>query len=204
MAWERCRYRGNKVWILVDEAGQATLDDRGHAQLRYKPDDDRTYTVRPAEIRPLEASPGEVSPDEVSPDDAPPPRKRPPIEAWIHAGEPTPDGWVGIGILLAWRDRRRELSQRLPAASDDEIAVGAVLHAIRAIRKPTWPVRIRIAAAERLEAIRSGAGTVPPECGEALRLAAGSFTDLELLQLPTPAPPDAVHAERLAHGAHTR
>ena len=194
MAWERRSYRGNKVWILVDEGGQATLDDRGHAQLRYKPDDDRTYTVRPAEVRPLEASPN----------DAPPPRKKPPIEAWVHTGERTPDGWVGIGILLAWRDRKRELTQRLPAASDDEVSVGAVLEAIRAIRKPTWPVRIRIAAAERLEAIRTGAGTAPPECGEALRLAAGSFTDLEFLPLPTPAPPEAVHAERLAHGAHTR
>ena len=71
MAWERRSYRGNKVWILVDEAGEATLDERGHAQLRYKPEDDRTYTVRPAEVRPLETSP----------DAPPPPRKKPPTQS---------------------------------------------------------------------------------------------------------------------------
>ena len=194
MAWERRSYRGNKVWILVDEAGEATLDERGHAQLRYKPEDDRTYTVRPAEVRPLETSP----------DAPPPPRKKPPIEAWIHTGYPTPEGRIGVGILLVWRDRRRELTVRLPAASEDEVAVGAVLEALRAIRQPAWPVRIRIAAAERVEAIRAGAGTVPPACGEALRLAAEAFADLELLQPPSPPPPDAEHAERLSHDGTTR
>ena len=194
MAWDRRSYRGTKVWILVDETGQATLDDRGHAQLRYKPEDDRTYTVRPTEVRSLEAGP----------DDRPPAPKKPPIEAWVHAGPPTRDGWVGVGILLVWRDRRRELTQRLPAASDDEIAVAAVLDALRAIRKPAWPVRIRLARVERLEAIRAGAGTVPPACGEALRRTAESFADLEFLPAPTPAPPEAERAEQLAHDAHTR
>lgn len=192
MAWERCWYRSNKVWILVDEAGQAELDDRGHAQLRYKPDDDRTYTVRPAEIRPLEA--GAAPPP-------PPPPTRPPIEAWVHV-EPNPEqGWVAVGVLLAWRDRKREVAKRLPAASDDEIAVAAALVALGVVRKPAWPVRVHAAAADRLQAIHDGAGTDPPECGESLRQGTASFEDLSFLALPTPTPTDAEHAARIAHAA---
>ncbi len=194
VAWERRSYRGHKVWILVDEAGRATLDDRGHAQLRYKPDDDRTYTVRPAEVRPLETDPPGT----------PPPRAQPPIEAWIHTGTPGPDGRVGVGILLCWRDRRREITRRLPSAGEDEIAVGAAIDALRAVRKPAWPVRLHVAGAERLEAVRAGAGTVPPACGEALRRTAATFADLGFLPLPSPTPPEAERAERLADDAHTR
>lgn len=194
MAWERRRYRGNKVWILFDEGGRPTLDERGHAQLRYKPEDDRTYTVRLEEIRPLEHGP----------EDAPPPRTRPPIEVWVHIGPPGSDGRVGVGILLSWRDRRRELTARLPAASDDELAVGAVLTALGAVRKPTWPVRVLTSAAERLEVIRAGAGTEPEACGEALRHAAEGFADLAFRPVPSPAPPEAAHAARLAEDAPSR
>jgi hypothetical protein len=194
VAWERRFYRGNKAWILVDEAGKATLDERGHAQLRYKPEDDRTYTVRPEEVRLLEAGPEDPEPGE-------PTRTKPPIEAWIHVGGPGPDGRLGIGILLVWRERRREISRRLPAASEDEVVVGAVLEGLGAIRRPAWPVRVRCAAATRLEAIHAGAGTVPPACGEALRSAAEAFADLQFLPPPVPASPDAERAARLAQSA---
>ena len=198
MAWERHWYRGNKVWILLDEAGRATLDDRGHAQLRYKPEDERTYTVRPAEIRPIDAGP------DAGPDAASPPRKRPPIEVWVHTAPPNPDGQIGVGILLCWRDRRREITQQLPAASEDEIAVGAVLAALRAIRKPEWPVYVHHTAGERLEAIRGGAGTAPPACGDALREATSGFAELAIRTTATPAPSEAEHAARLAHDALLR
>src|SRR5262245_20447033 len=50
MPWVRRRYRTNKVWIEVDDDGAYVLDERGLARLRYKPEDDRTYSVKPREV----------------------------------------------------------------------------------------------------------------------------------------------------------
>lgn len=57
MPWVRRRYRGNKVWVETDAAEAYVLDERGLAHLRYKPDDDRTYSVRPKELSPVEDAP---------------------------------------------------------------------------------------------------------------------------------------------------
>jgi ribonuclease HI len=76
MPWARRRYRGNKAWVEVDDAGALVLDARGLARLRYKVDDDeRTYSVRPAE---LDAVPDEDAVPAGPPADAgtPRPRKR--------------------------------------------------------------------------------------------------------------------------------
>ena len=53
MPWVRRRYRKNKVDVEVDAADALMLDERGFAHVRYKPDDDRTYTAKPAEIGPV-------------------------------------------------------------------------------------------------------------------------------------------------------
>jgi ribonuclease HI len=57
MPWVRRRYRGNKVWVETDAAEAYVLDERGLAHLRYKPEDDRTYSVRPKELTPVEDAP---------------------------------------------------------------------------------------------------------------------------------------------------
>ena len=191
VAWERRWYRGHKVWILLDEAGQPDLDDRGHAQLRYKPDDDRTYTVRPAEIRALEAD-GEP----------PPARTKPPVEAWVHVESSAPGSTPTVGILLRWRGRTREITRPMPASGGDERAVAAALEALAAIRRPDWPVRVHIEEASRLEAIQAGAGTDPPECGDALRQMTDRFADLAFIPI-APATDEAERCRRLAQGDDT-
>lgn len=187
VAWERRRYRGHKVWILVDEAGEFVLDERGHAQLRYKPEDERTYTVRPAEIRALE-------------EDGVPAVGPSAIQVWACAEGPDERGAAGVGVLLRWRDRTREIKRRIRAAAGDDVLVRTTLAALGAIRRPDLPVRLRIAGAERLEALLSGATASPPAAGEALLQWARRFPDLVILS-----PPDrdehAERARRLARGA---
>lgn len=73
MPWVRRRYRGNKVWVETDERGDLVLDGRGLARLRYKPEDDRTYSVRPSQVLALEgiADPPAAPPAEAA-DEVPP------------------------------------------------------------------------------------------------------------------------------------
>lgn len=82
MPWERRRYRKNKVWIHVDSQRTPVLDGRGLASLRYKVDDERTYTVRPDELGRL------ATPEDLV--DAPDPEPREPATAGGSRGERRP------------------------------------------------------------------------------------------------------------------
>ena len=126
MPWVRHRYRGNKVWIDVDDGGKPVLDDRGLACLRYKPEDERTYSVKPGEVHPLE--------DETENGET--------IRAYTDgasSGNPGPGGW---GVVLQWRDKRRELSGGLGRTTNNVAELMAVDRALAAIRRPNLPVRI--------------------------------------------------------------
>ena len=190
MAWERRRYRGHKVWILVDEAGGVALDERGLGRLRYKPpqgeeedESNRTYTVQPTEIHALETSGARTETATI-----------PPIEIWVHVDGPDPDGATGIGIVLQWGDRRREIARSLTAADAEEARVAAVLEALGAVRKPTWPVRIRIHGARSLEGDVRAEGPTPQAAVAALRRGAERFADLAFEPVEDPPGPLATTA----------
>ncbi len=129
MTWERRRYRGNKAWVEVDDSGALVLDERGLAQLRYKPDDERTYTVRPEEVHSLE-------------DEAPPPGDEG-ITVFTDGASSGNPGPAGLGVVLLWKGRRREIREFLGTATNNEAELRAVLVALQAIRRPELPVEIR-------------------------------------------------------------
>lgn len=109
MPWVRRRYRGNKVWVETDAAEAYVLDERGLAHLRYKPEDDRTYSVRPKELSlvddapppPATAPAAETAPGEPAPAAAP--RRRAPRAAagrTIEAVAPTDPDDLDVPALL--------------------------------------------------------------------------------------------------------
>jgi hypothetical protein len=158
MTWVRRRYRGNKVWVLVDEAEHAVLDDRGLASLRYKPDDERTYTIRASEIAPVGAEP---------PDDT--------IHAWVAlAAEPD-----RVGAVLGWRDQRREISRALDEGlTAEDPVVRALVLVLGEIRRKDLPVRLHVEGADVLERrARTGPGYVL-----ALATAVARFADLAFVE----------------------
>jgi ribonuclease HI len=150
MPWMRYRYRGNKVWIRVDPAGTPHTDDRGLASLRYKPEDERTYSVRLGELaqldppEPMQAEAPAAGAAE-APGSAPGAPPSPPRDAIIvytdgaSSGNPGP---AGIGVVLSWQGRTREFGRPIGTASNNEAELRAVLEALRAIRRPSLPVII--------------------------------------------------------------
>ncbi len=153
MPWMRYRYRGNKVWIRVDPAGAPHTDDRGLASLRYKPEDDRTYSVRPGELKRLD--PPEPMQDETPADapaespggpgaapGAPPDAPSDAIVVYTDGASSGNPGPAGIGVVLAWQGRSRQFGRPIGTASNNEAELRAVLEALRAIRRPSLPVII--------------------------------------------------------------
>lgn len=137
MPWERRRYRGNKAWVEVDERGAPLLDERGLAHLRYKPDDERTYTVRPAEVLPLDAP----APEQAGPA-APGGETEEPIRIYTDGASSGNPGPAGLGVVLLWRGRRREIRRYLAEATNNVAELRAVLEALEAVRRPELPVRL--------------------------------------------------------------
>ena len=140
MPWERRRYRRNKVWVEVDEHGAPALDDRGLASLRYKPDDSRTYSVRPDDLSAVEAEPAPAAEE-----GAPEPEAAPPEGIVIYtdgasSGNPGP---AGLGAVLLWRDKRREIQRFLGEATNNQAELEAVLAGLRAVKRPQLAVEIR-------------------------------------------------------------
>lgn len=180
MGWDRRRYRGNKVYIEVDDGtGAPVLDDRGLAKLRYKPEDPRTYTVRPSEVVPLDADGAgaesapprpprsrkkTASPDtagtppsgatEARPHDAPedavdeevgddvPALAGLAIHAYTDGASSGNPGPSGAGVVLIFREKRKEISLYLGDTTNNVAELTAVLEALRRIKRRELPVRV--------------------------------------------------------------
>ena len=156
MAWERRRYRKNKVWIRVDEHGRPELDERKLAALRYKPVDDRTYSVRPDEVLPLveaagdrrqaqapsakSALPGESLSPPPTPDAPTDSAELDAIRIYTDGASSGNPGPAGLGAVLLWRGRRREIQRYLGRATNNEAELSAVLAALEAVRRPDLTV----------------------------------------------------------------
>lgn len=201
MPWERRRYRRNKVWVEVDEHGAPVLDERGLASLRYKPDDERTYTVRPDEIGPVPAEPVDEAPSDASPTPAPDASEG--IVIYTDGASSGNPGPAGLGVLLLWRDRRREIQRFLGTATNNQAELEAVLAALRAVKKPDLPVAVHtdseyvIGVLTQGHKVKANAALVAEIQSEMARFAALSF-----VKVPAHAGvPGNERADRLARDA---
>ena len=200
MAWERRRYRKNKVWIRVDERGAPVLDERKLAALRYKPEDERTYSVRPDEVLPLtEAAPAEEPPAA----EAPEPTGGDAIQIYTDGASSGNPGPAGLGVVLLWRGRRREIQRYLGEATNNEAELAAVLAALEAVRRPELPVVLHTDS-EYVIGVLAGGHRVKANREQVARIQAEMerFASLRFVKVPAHAGvPENERADRLATDA---
>jgi ribonuclease HI len=215
MPWERRRYRKNKVWIQVTEAGDPVLDGRGLAALRYKVDDDRTYSVRPSEVHPLDApeprvpDPAAAPPTSTSEPAAPVAPPGPPEGAIVihtdgaSSGNPGP---AGLGVVLVWQDRRREISEPLGETTNNVAELSAILEGLRAVKRPELPVRLHTDSAYAIGVLVEGHRVRKNvELVREIRREMARFDDLVLVKVPAHSGvPENERADRLARSAQRR
>ncbi|MDA1194330.1 MAG: ribonuclease HI [Planctomycetota bacterium] len=210
MPWERRTYRQNKVWVEVDSHGQAVLDERGLASLRYRPDDSRTYSVRPEELGALVGAP-EAVPEAVPEEglyaapaaELPPPPHEDAIV--IHtdgacSGNPGP---AGLGVVLTWHGRRREIQRHLGSSTNNEAELAAVLAGLEAVRRPDLRVEIRTDSTYVIGMLTQGHKAKKNiALVERIRTEMARFADLHFIKVPAHAGvPDNERADRLARDA---
>lgn len=206
--WERHRYRGNKVWIRVDDAGGPLLDDRGLAQLRYSPDDERTYSVKPGELERLEVPEARVADSDPPVEDRVDAPSAPASEGdAIHiytdgasSGNPGP---AGLGVVLLWHDHRREIRRYLGETTNNVAELEAVLDALRAVKRPDLPVRLHTDSRYVIGVLVEGHRVrANQDLVAAIQAEMGRFADLQLIKVPAHAGvPENERADALARSA---
>ena len=171
MAQVRKIYRGCKVWADADEAGQLVVE-RGLVKVRYRREDAASYSARQDEVgdvppeapRPEGAAEGgEGAAADGASATSPKPRaprkkaaraaKKPAAKGGaagagdvlvIYAdgscfGNPGP---AGIGVLLEWKGKTKELSEYLGEGTNNIAELTAIERALQEVKNRRLPVRV--------------------------------------------------------------
>jgi ribonuclease HI len=145
-AWVRMRFKKNKVWVEADAAGRPLQMD-GRVRIKYQLDQPHEYRVKHHDLRCLEEVPAE---DPQTPLGRPAGRAKPPSDppadriVHIHtdgasSGNPGP---AGIGVVLQYGSRRREISEYIGAATNNIAELLAIQKGLAAVRNRRLPVRV--------------------------------------------------------------
>ncbi len=143
------RFKGNKVYVQVGGDGRPAEKD-GKVRICYRHDDTREYSAAAARIRAL---------DDLTVDQGD--QRRPAAPTAVREPGPAPDpnladleaivvytdgacsgnpGPAGIGALLRYQGREREISESIGTATNNIAELKAVQAALAAIRNRQMPV----------------------------------------------------------------
>ncbi|MEW5908334.1 MAG: ribonuclease H [Thermodesulfobacteriota bacterium] len=151
--WKRAIFKKHKVWVAHGTSG-APLIKAGKVRIKYQLDQEHEYWVHPIGISPI---PHEGAPSEDT--DSPDPnivRNRYPSglkgkektesEEAIHiyadgasSGNPGP---AGIGVLIRYKDREKEISKSLGTATNNVAELEAIKAGLLSLTSFTKPVRV--------------------------------------------------------------
>jgi ribonuclease HI len=141
--WARMRFKKNKVWVAVEDDGRPEIVE-GRARIRYRREEEREYRVNPENLSPLDAP-------ESEPEKRPAPRKPAAAAPTVDdrtlviytdgasSGNPGP---AGIGVVLQWGGREREISRYIGTATNNIAELEAIRTALAAVKNPRLPIVI--------------------------------------------------------------
>ncbi|HEY0706672.1 MAG TPA: ribonuclease H [Polyangia bacterium] len=135
MSWIKMSFKGQQVFVHADDAGRPILDPEGRAEMKYRESDSRSY--RPALVNLGKAAAGAVSARPSNGGAAPkrkPAAKRPPPgpastatqHVWTDGACTGNPGPMGIGVLVLWDEKRRELSEFLGVGTNNIAELTAI------------------------------------------------------------------------------
>ena len=149
--WKRMMFKGHKVWLSVDDHQKPVVRDN-KILIKYQLDQDYEYWVPAESVKPIDPAqlkkkPGRKTPRPLSspgrvPDNL---QERLPANTIIaytdgaSSGNPGP---AGIGIVLRFGSREKEISRYIGIATNNVAELTAIEAALRAIRTTKLPVRL--------------------------------------------------------------
>ncbi len=149
--WLRMQFKNNKVWVAVGKDGRPAIEN-GKVLIKYRLDQDYQYRVNPANLRPLDAVrvSGEIGAKPSSPTDRTCPDGSDAQEFdsgrvvriftdGASSGNPGPSG---IGVVLEYGDRTKEISKYIGQATNNIAELEAIRAGLLELKVKRFPVRI--------------------------------------------------------------
>jgi len=138
--WQRMRFKKNKIWLAVDNAGRP-LEKDGKVLIKYQLDQPHEYWVRANNIRPIDADTMEAEMPEKTPGVAQAGGQK---EVCVFtdgasSGNPGPSG---IGVVLRFGKHEKEISEYIGMATNNVAELKAIQAGLSALKNRNLPVRI--------------------------------------------------------------
>ncbi|MCF8067567.1 MAG: ribonuclease HI [Desulfobacterales bacterium] len=151
----RMRFNKNKVWVATGPDGKPDVQN-GKVLIKYQLNQDHEYWIHEKSITPLPDDKTESGVASVKGTAPKVPKKKtpPPVET---DDEPVPDNAVliytdgassgnpgpsGIGVMLRFGDREKEISKFIGEATNNIAELEAIREGLLALRKKNIPVRV--------------------------------------------------------------
>lgn len=146
--WKRMSFKRNKVWAQTDDLGNLQVQN-GKVLIKYNLDQDYEYRVKPESLAPEDqALPAKPKIDKKAQAKVKKlkPTKLDPNENYIKiytdgasSGNPGP---AGIGVLLIFGDKTKQISQYIGKATNNIAELTAIKTALEQLKRTDLPVRI--------------------------------------------------------------
>ena len=205
MALARKLYRHCKVWAEVDEAGRL-VDRNGLVQIRYRKDDEQTYSAKVAEVSELDESSAQRPDASVARtrDAEGGQRGRARGSARRRAGRTGAaaagsgeavvihtdgscfgnPGPAGIGVLLEWKGATKEISRYLGEGTNNIAELTAIRVALEQVKNRRLPVRVHTDSAYAIGVLSEGwRVNENRELVASIQALMREFTDLRLIKV---------------------
>lgn len=152
--WKRMSFKGNKVWVAVDDGGELAVEN-GKVLIKYNINQDYEYKVHPDSLKPAdpenlvpkgkknhkkETSSSTMTVVEQSREESH--HEEGVIHAFTDGASSGNPGPSGIGVLLRFGNHEREISRYIGQGTNNIAELEAIRVALSEIKKPDMPVRI--------------------------------------------------------------
>ena len=138
--WKRMRFKKNKVWLAVDNAGKP-LEENGKVLIKYQLDQPHEYWVRTNNIRPIEADTIEITmPEKITRVAQAGNQKA--VRIFTDGASSGNPGPSGIGVVLRFGKHEKEISEYIGVATNNIAELKAIQAGLSAVKNRNVPVQI--------------------------------------------------------------
>jgi ribonuclease HI len=133
MTWSRMSFKGQTVWVCVDDGGRPVLDSEGRAEMKYRESDTRTYRPSPQNLGPASANAAEGAKSSARPGPEKPRKEKSAhressetVHVWTDGACSGNPGPMGIGIVVVAGGRRKEHGEYLGKGTNNIAELTAI------------------------------------------------------------------------------
>lgn len=149
--WKRMMFKGNKVWLCVNDDRQPVVQNN-KVLIKYQLDQDHQYWVRQDSVQPIDPrrlkkrvrKDNALHQPSLIRDPEGPHHRLPPksIVAYTDGASSGNPGPAGIGVVLRFGSHEKEISEHIGIATNNVAELTAIRTALKAIRTTQIPVRL--------------------------------------------------------------